>query len=75
MKIFLTEFISNNNIYSGPNIVAEDLRTAKLAAFENGLEVVGELESLYVLNQPIEQGTKNKYKDNIIPFPKNRTIH
>ena len=75
MKIFLTEFISNNNIYSGPNIVAEDLRTAKLAAFENGLEVVGELESLYVLNQPIEQGTKSKYKDNIIPFPKNRTIH
>jgi len=75
MKIFLTEFISNNNIYSGPNIVAEDLRTAKLAAFENGLEVVGELESLYVLNQPIEQGTKTKYQDNIIPFPKNRTIH
>jgi hypothetical protein len=78
MKIFLTEFISNNNIYSGPNIVAEDLRTAKLAAFENGLEVVGELDSLYVTNildLKNEHGTKTKYKDNVIPFPKNRTIH
>ena len=76
MKIFLTEFIApDNHLYSGPNIVAKDLRTAELAAFENGLMVAGELESLYVTDQLAEQKTKATYKDNIIPFPKNRTIH
>ena len=76
MKIFLTEFIApDNKLYSGPNIVAQDLRTAELAAFENGLEVVGELDSLYVTDQFIGQKTKATYKDNVIPFPKNRTIH
>jgi len=74
MKIFLTEFIApDNKLYNGPNIIAEDLRTAELAAFENGLVVAGELESLYVTGEPVEQ--KTKYKDNVIPFPKNRTIH
>ena len=78
MKIFLTEFIApDNKLYNGPNIIAQDLHIAERAAFENGLEVVGELESLYVQDQPIEQvnKTKTKYKDNVIPFPKNRTIH
>jgi hypothetical protein len=76
MKIFLTEFIApDNKLYNGPNIIAQDLRTAELAAFENGLMVSGELDSLYVTGEPVEQKTKTKYKDNIIPFPKNRTIH
>mgnify|MGYP006252951645 FL=1 len=70
MKIFLTEFTFDNILYSGPNIIAKDWQTAELAALDNGLTVVGELTAMVV-----EKTAKKKYKDNIIPFPKDRVLH
>ena len=75
MKIFLTEFAASNKSYAGPNIIAENLRSAEIAAFQNGLVVIGELDSLYVIDANVETEEKPKNKDNVIPFPKNKTIH
>jgi hypothetical protein len=71
MKIYLTEFIVNNETYAGPNIVAKDFDSAEFAALENGLTIVGELNSLYV-DKTIK---KAKSKNNVIPFPKPKTLH
>ena len=35
MKIFLTEFIFKDVTYAGPNIIANDIDTAELAALDN----------------------------------------
>ena len=70
MKIFLTEFIFEERIYAGPNIIAKDWDTAELAALDNGLTLVGELNGLVV-----DKKTEKKYADNVIPFPKNRILH
>ena len=70
MKIFLTEFIFDDKIYSGPTIMAKDWETAELAALDNGLTVIGELTTMVV-----PKTEKKKYKDNVIPFPKDRVLH
>ena len=71
MKIYLTEFIVNDITYAGPNIIAKDIESAEFAALENGLTIVGELNSLYV-DKTIK---KAKSKNNVIPFPKPKTLH
>ena len=70
MKIFLTEFIFDDKIYSGPTIMAKDWKTAELAALDNGLTVIGELTTMVV-----PKTEKKKYNDNVIPFPKDRVLH
>ena len=70
IKIFLTEFIFQDTLYAGPNIIAKDWQTAELAAIDNGLTVVGELTAMV-----IDKTKKKKYKDNVIPFPKDRVLH
>ena len=70
MKIFLTEFIFDDKIYSGPTIMAKDWKTAELAALDNGLTVIGELTTMVV-----PKTEKKKHKDNVIPFPKDRVLH
>ena len=71
MKIYLTEFIVNDITYAGPNIVAKDFDSAEFAALENGLTIVGELNSLYV-DKSIK---KTKSTNNVIPFHKPKTLH
>jgi len=48
MKIFLTEVEYYGKTYAGPNIVAEDIESATLVAENNGLVLVGELETIVV---------------------------
>jgi len=48
MKIFLTEVDYYGKIFAGPNIVAEDMESATLVAENNGLVLVGELETIVV---------------------------
>jgi len=48
MKIFLTEVNYYDQVFAGPNIVAEDIESATRVAAENGLILVGELESIVV---------------------------
>lgn len=70
MKIFLTEFIFKDVTYAGPNIIANDIDTAELAALDNGLTVVGELTAMVV-----EKPETKKHLNNVIPFPKDRILH
>ena len=58
MKIYLTEFIVNDITYAGPNIVAKDFDSAEFAALENGLTIVGELNSLFV-EKSIKKNQRN----------------
>jgi predicted RecB family endonuclease len=48
MKIFLTEFTKEGQTYSGPRIFAPTIEEADLAAEELGVEVIGELEDVFV---------------------------
>jgi len=48
MKVFLTELIMYGKTFAGPNIVAENMDTAIEAAEQNGLELVGELDTIVV---------------------------
>jgi len=48
MKVFLTELIMHGKTFAGPNIVAENMDTAIEAAEQNGLELVGELDTIVV---------------------------
>ena len=69
MKIFLTEMEAYGTTFAGPNIIASTFEKAELAASQNHLVVVGELDSIYI-NDELEQEYLNT-----IPTEKNRTIH
>ena len=42
MKIYLTEMEEHGQKYAGPNILAENLQEAEIAAEANGLTLLGE---------------------------------
>jgi len=44
MKIWLTSFILDDELFAGPNIVASDRKKAKKICSLQGLILVGELE-------------------------------
>jgi len=69
MKIFLTEMEAYGTTFAGPNIIASTFEKAELAASQNHLVVVGELDSIYV-NDELEQEYLNT-----IPTENKRTIH
>ena len=48
MKIFLTEIEAYGTTFAGPNIIASSFEQAELAAAQNHLIVVGELDSIYI---------------------------
>tara|TARA_B100000287_G_scaffold50348_1_gene44604 strand:- start:33 stop:200 length:168 start_codon:yes stop_codon:yes gene_type:complete len=48
MKIFLTEITVENKPHSGPNIIASSWEEAELVALEEGITVVGVLDSYFV---------------------------
>jgi hypothetical protein len=48
MKIFLTEIEAYGTTFAGPNIIASTFEKAELAAAQNHLVVVGELDSIYI---------------------------
>ena len=54
MKIFLTEIEAYGTTFAGPNIVASSYEKAELAAAQNHLVVVGELDRIYI-DEEIEQ--------------------
>ena len=68
MKIFLTEIEAYGTTFAGPNIVASSFEVAELAAAQNNLVVVGELDSIYV--------DKDSEKHlNTIPKTNERLVH
>jgi hypothetical protein len=68
MKIFLTEIEAYGTTFTGPNIVASSFEVAELAAAQNNLIVVGELDSIYV--------DKDSEKHlNTIPKDDDRILH
>ena len=69
MKIFLTEIEAYGTTFAGPNIVASTFEKAELAAAQNHLVVVGELDSIYV-DDKLEQEHLNT-----IPKENDRTVH
>ncbi len=69
MKIFLTEIEAYGTTFAGPNIVASTYEQAELAAAQNHLVVVGELDSIYVDDE------LEKKHLNTIPKEEDRTIH
>ena len=69
MKIFLTEIEAYGTTFAGPNIVASSYEKAELAAAQNHLGVVGELDSIYV-----DDDLEKEYL-NTIPKEEDRTIH
>ncbi len=69
MKIFLTEMEAYGTTFAGPNIVASTFEKAELAAAQNHLVVVGELDSIYV-DDKLEQEHLNT-----IPSKDKRIIH
>ena len=48
MKIFLTEITVEDKPHSGPNIIASSWEEAELVALEEGISVVGILDSYFV---------------------------
>ena len=48
MKIFLTEIEAYGTTFAGPNIIAKTSKRAEKAAMQNGLVIVGELDSIYI---------------------------
>ena len=48
MKIFLTEINAYGTTFAGPNIIAKTIERAEQAATQNGLVVVGQLDSIYI---------------------------
>ena len=69
MKIFLTEIEAYGTTFAGPNIIATSYEKAELAAAQNHLVVVGELDSIYV-DDKLEQEHLNT-----IPKENDRTVH
>ena len=69
MNIFLTEIDAYGSKFSGPNIIASTIERAEEAATQNGLIVVGELDSIYI-NDELEQEHLNT-----IPKKDDRTVH
>ena len=69
MKIFLTEIEAYGTTFAGPNIVASSYEKAELAAAQNHLVVVGELDSIYV-DDELEQEHLNT-----IPKKDDRIVH
>ena len=69
MKIFLTEIEAYGTTFAGPNIVASTFEKAELAAAQNHLVVVGELDSIYV-DDKLEQEHLNT-----IPKEDDRIVH
>ena len=59
MKIFLTEIEAYGTTFAGPKIVAPTYEQAELAAAQNHLVVVGELDSIYV-DEKLEKEYLNK---------------
>ena len=47
-RIFLTEITMRGKTFAGPNIIAETFALAEEAAEQNGLVLVGELDSIVV---------------------------
>jgi Flp pilus assembly secretin CpaC len=69
MKIFLTEIEAYGTTFAGPNIVASSYEKAEIAAAQNHLVVVGELDSIYVDDE------LEKEHLNTIPKEDDRIIH
>jgi len=69
MKIFLTEIEAYGTTFAGPNIIATSYEKAELAAAQNHLVVVGELDSIYV-DEELEQKHLNT-----IPKEDDRILH
>ena len=51
MKIFLTEIEAYGTTFAGPNIIAKKIEEAEEAAKNNGMTVIGELDSIYIDNE------------------------
>jgi len=69
MMMFLTEIEAYGTTFAGPNIVASSYEKAELAAAQNHLVVVGELDSIYV-DDELEQEHLNT-----IPKEDDRIVH
>jgi Flp pilus assembly secretin CpaC len=68
MKIFLTEMEAYGTTFAGPNIIASTFETAEIAAAQNHLVVVGQLDTIYI-------DDSNDEHINTIPNEVNRTLH
>jgi|TARA_R100000541_G_scaffold17288_1_gene27102 hypothetical protein len=67
MKIFLTEIEAYGTTFAGPNIIASTFEKAELAAAQNHLVVVGELDSIYINDDDDEHiNTLPKEEDRIL---------
>jgi len=67
VKIFLTEIEAYGTTFAGPNIVASSYEKAELAAAQNHLVVVGELDSIYINDDDDEHiNTLPKEEDRIL---------
>ena len=67
MKIFLTELEAYGTLFSGPNIIASTIERAEEAATQNGLIVVGQLDSIYIDDSNSEHvNVLNKDEDKIV---------
>lgn len=65
MKVFLTELIMYGKTFAGPNIVAENMDTAIEAAEQNGLELVGELDTIVVDNSGNSYHTELSFNETL----------
>tara|TARA_B100001094_G_scaffold326919_1_gene384018 strand:- start:987 stop:1187 length:201 start_codon:yes stop_codon:yes gene_type:complete len=65
MKVFLTELTMHGKTYAGPNIIAENMDTAAIAAEQNGLELVGELDTIVVDNSGNSHYTELSFEETI----------
>jgi len=67
VKIFLTEIEAYGTTFAGPNIIASTFEKAELAAAQNHLVVVGELDSIYINDDDDEHiNTLPKEEDRIL---------
>jgi hypothetical protein len=71
MKIFLTEINAYGTTFAGPNIIAKTIERAEQAATQNGLVVVGVLDSIYIDNSDSEHMNRVE----LTPLPVNNTHH
>lgn len=65
MKVFLTELNMYGKTYAGPNIIAENMDTAIKAAEQNGLELVGELDTIVVDDSGNSYHTELSFEETI----------
>jgi|TARA_B100000900_G_scaffold386793_1_gene377522 hypothetical protein len=65
MKVFLTELTMYGKTYAGPNIIAENMDTAIKAAEQNGLELVGELDTIVVDDSGNSYHTELSFEETI----------